>query len=190
MKRCIHSRGMLAFCFAGILVSYAFGQSSSSQSTGSTSQPAAQQGSSESSVPAKPGKPKKVWTEDDIGSLKGNVSVVGDASKARKASQKSQKDNQAEASLPPEKDPAWYRKQLAPLRARVEQLDAEIRKMRGVQGGKETSDAGRRYNGFDLPMNSQDRMEQLEKKRKDLQAKIDSLEDQARRNGLNPGELR
>ena len=190
MRRGVLSSAILAVCFAATFLPDARGQSSSpSQPPDSPAQPAAQRSSSGNSAPAKSGNPKKVWTEDDLNSLKSHVSVVGGPSKSPKTSQKPPQDNQAAASLPPEKDPAWYRGQLLPLRAQIEQIDAEIRKMKEVQGGKEVSDPGRRY-GLRLPMNPQDRIEVLEKGKRALQTKVDALEDQARRNGLNPGDLR
>ncbi len=201
MRRGVLSLAIFAFCFAATFLPDVRGQSSSpSQTSDSSAQPAAQRSSSGNSAPAKSGNPKKVWTEDDLNSLKSRVSVVGGPSKSPKTSQKPPQDNQAAASLPPEKDPAWYHRQLpplraqieemAPLRAQIEEMDAQIRKLKEVQGGKETSDAGRRAHGFDLPMNTQDRTEVLEKRKRELQAKVDAFEDQARRNGLNPGDLR
>jgi len=191
MRRGVLSLAIFAVCFAATFLPDARGQSSSpSQTSDSPAQPPAQRNSSGNSEPAKSANPKKVWTEDDLNSLKSRVSVVGGPSKSPKTSQKPPQDNQAAASLPPEKDPAWYHRQLSPLRAQIEEMDAQIRKLKEVQGGKETSDAGRRYHGFDLPMNTQDRTEVLEKRKRELQAKVDALEDQARRNGLNPGDLR
>ncbi len=190
MRRGVLSSAIFAVCFAATFLPDARGQSSSpSQPPDSSAQPAAPRNSSGNSAPAKSGNPKKVWTEDDLNSLKSRVSVVGGPSKSPKTSQKPPQDKQAAASLPPEKDPAWYRGQLLPLRAQIEQIDAEIRKMKEVQGGKEVSDPGRRY-GLRLPMNPQDRIEVLEKGKRELQTKVDALEDQARRNGLNPGDLR
>jgi hypothetical protein len=190
MRRGVFSSAIFAVCFAATLLADARGQSSSpSQPPDSSAQPAAQRDSSGNSAPAKSANPKKVWTEDDLNSLKSHVSVVGAPSKSPKTSPKPPQDNQAAESLPPEKDPAWYRQQLPPLRAQIEEMDAQIRKLKEAQGGKETSDAGRRY-GLHLPMNTQDRIEVLEKTKRELQAKVDALEDQARRNGLNPGDLR
>src|SRR5712664_1975781 len=171
MRRGILSSAIFAVCFAATFLADARGQSSSpSQPPDSPAQPAAQRNSSGNPAPTKSGNPKKVWTEDDLNSLKSRVSVVGGPSKSPKTSQKPPQDNQAAASLPPEKDPVWYHGQLVSLRAQIEQIDAEIRKMKEVQGGKEVSDPGRRY-GLHLPMNSQDRIEVLEKRKRELQAK-------------------
>src|SRR5438128_12555771 len=150
MRRGILSSAIFAVCFAATFLPDARGQSSSpSQTSDSSAQPAAQRSSSGNSAPAKSANPK-VWTEDDLNSLKSHVSVVGGPSKSPKTSQKPPQDNQAAASLPPEKDPAWYHRQLSPLRAQIEEMDAQIRKLKAAQGGKETSDAGRRTHGFDL----------------------------------------
>jgi len=190
MRRGVLSSAIFAVCFAATFLPDARGQSSSpSQPSESPAQPPAQQNSSGNSAAAKSANPKKVWTEDDLNSLKTRVSVVGDPSKSPKTSQAPPQNSRAAASLPPEKDPAWYHRQLSPLRAQIEEMDAQIRKLKEAQGGKETSDPGRRY-GLHLPMNTQDRIEVLEKTKRELRAKVEALEDQARRNGLNPGDLR
>src|SRR5205807_8994057 len=74
--------------------------------------PAASQTAPTHIPPATDGKPAKVWTNDDVGALRNNdnVSVVGNTSGAKKTSASSQSNFY-------EKDPAWYRRQLAPLQA-------------------------------------------------------------------------
>src|SRR5260370_22729341 len=158
MSRGVLSSAIFAVCRAATFPWYAGGKSPSPAPPPDSR---AQRDSSGNSAPAKSGNPKKVWTEDDLNSLKSRVSVVGGPSKSPKTSQKPPQDNQAAASLPPEKDPAWYHRQLSPLRAQIEEKDAQIRKLKEAQGGKETSDAGRRAHGFDLPMNTQDSTEGL-----------------------------
>jgi hypothetical protein len=181
----------MALCMSDISIGNAVGQSpAASQPSNSSSPSSKQENSSQTPSSGKPGKPRKVWTEDDLNALKANVSIVGNLSGTRGTLQKKPQAGTAPALLPPERDPAWYGRQLAPLRAQIELIDAEIRKMKGVQGGKETSDAGRQYNGVDLPLNPQDRIEFLGKKKREFQDRVDALEEQARRNGINPGDLR
>src|SRR5258708_33523708 len=188
MRYPFFSSALITLFLTGVF-STAFAQtSSSSQSADSRSQPASQQNSAQNSTPVKQDTPRKVWTEDDLHTLKGSVSVGGGASKPANAPRKPG-SQESPTGVPPEKDPAWYRAQMAPFLARIEQIDAEIRKLKGIQDGKETSDAGRSH-GFALPLNSADRIEFLGKKKKELQDKVTALEDQARHNGINPGELR
>lgn len=191
MRPCVLPFALMALCISDVSICNALGQSSSSSQPSSGSAPGSkQENSSPTPSSGKPVKPRKIWTEDDLNTLKANVSIVGNPSGTRGTPPKTPQTGKAQALLPPEKDPAWYRRELGPLRAQIELIDAEIRKMRGVQDGKEISDAGRQYNGVDLPMNSQDRIEFLGKKRREFQDRVDALEDQARRNGLSPGDLR
>jgi hypothetical protein len=138
----------------------------------------------ESQTPAAAGgKPAKVWTNDDVDALRGNdtVSVVGDNAGAKKT------------STPPrsnyyDKDPAWYRKQLAPLQAEVGKLDTQIAKLLEFIKGGNVSEPQRYYHG--PPGNPQDQLNLLEKKRQSDATKIDDLLDRARHNGIEPGALR
>jgi hypothetical protein len=129
------------------------------------------------------GKPAKVWTNDDVDVLRNNdtVSVVGNNAGAKKTTAPSQ-------STSYEKDPGWYRKQLAPLQANVGKLDAQIAKLQEfIKGGNVSEAQPFRYN---LPGNPQDQLNQLEKRRQADAAKIDDLLDRARHNGIEPGALR
>jgi len=155
----------------------AHGQSQS-QTQAPVSQPAPTQ-----PPPATGGKPAKVWTNDDINGLRtnGSVSVVGNNAGAKKTNASSQ-------STSYEKDPGWYRKELAPLQANVQKLDAQIAKLQEFIKGGNVGEA-QPFN-YHLPGNPQDQLNQLEKKRQVGAAKIDDLMDRARHNGIQPGALR
>jgi hypothetical protein len=144
---------------------------------------AAAQSSPAQTSPATGGKPAKVWTNDDVGALRNNdnVSVVGNNAGAKKTSASSQANFY-------DKDPAWYRKQLAPLQAEVGKLDAQIAKLREFIKGANVSEPQPYYHG--PPGNPQDQLNQLEKKRQVDATKIDDLLDRARHNGIEPGALR
>jgi hypothetical protein len=133
--------------------------------------------------PATGGKPANVWTNDDVGALRNNdnVSVVGNNTGAKKISAPSQ-------SYSYERDPAWYRKQLASLQAEVVKLDSQIAKLREFLKGGNVSESQPYYHG--PPGNPQDQLDHLEKKRQADAAKIDDLLDRARHNGIEPGSLR
>jgi hypothetical protein len=155
----------------------AHGQSQS-QTQAPVSQPAPAQ-----TPAATGGKPAKVWTNDDINGLRttGSVSVVGNDAGEKKTGASSQ-------STSYEKDPAWYRKQLAPLQADVEKLDIQIAKLQEFIKGGNVGEA-QPFN-YHLPGNPQDQLNQLEKKRQLDAAKIGDLVDRARHNGIEPGALR
>jgi hypothetical protein len=155
----------------------AHGQSQS-QTQAPVSQPAPAQ-----TPAATGGKPAKVWTNDDINGLRttGSVSVVGNDAGEKKTGASSQ-------STSYEKEPAWYRKQLAPLQADVEKLDIQIAKLQEFIKGGNVGEA-QPFN-YHLPGNPQDQLNQLEKKRQLDAAKIGDLVDRARHNGIEPGALR
>jgi hypothetical protein len=127
--------------------------------------------------------PAKVWTNDDVDELRqnGGISVVGNDRNANKfrASSKAKSE---------EKDPAWYRKRLVPLRADIEKLDAQIAKTKAFINGENVGEPPRYHHG--PPGNPQDQLVQMGKKRQEDEAKIDDLLDRARHNGIEPGELR
>jgi hypothetical protein len=125
----------------------------------------------------------KVWTNDDVDTLRNQsgVSVVGNEAGTKKSSAPFQ-------STSYEKDPAWYRKQLAPLQANVERFDVQIAKLREFIKGGNVGEAQPYHHG--PPGNPQDQLNQLEKKRQADAAKIDDLLDRARHNGIHSGALR
>jgi hypothetical protein len=132
-------------------------------------------------------KSAKVWTNDDVDTLRTNdsVSVVGDKVGNNAGTKKTSASSQSTSY---DKDPAWYRRQLAPLQANVEKLDAQIAKLQEFVKGGNVSEA--QPYGYRLPGNPQDQLNQLEKKRQADAAKIDDLLDRARHNGIQPGALR
>jgi hypothetical protein len=157
------------------------------------SQPAAatQQPAAESAPPPPPqtqaaplanAKPAKVWTNDEIGTLrnKQGVSVVGN-SKPQNVSATSKLYSQ-------EKDPAWYRNQLAPLRAEIDKLDPEIAKLKAFLSGENVSDPSTMQHK--LVPTPQDQLKQKEAKRQADETKMEDLLDRARHNGIEPGALR
>jgi hypothetical protein len=130
-------------------------------------------------------KPAKVWTNDEIDTLRNNqgVSVVGNRT-PQNASAKSK-------GYSMEKDPAWYRRQLAPLRAEIEKLDGQIEQTKAFLSGEKVNDQPASYHAYhSVPGNPQNQLKQMEDKRQADQSKIDDLLDRARHNGIEPGALR
>jgi len=160
---------------------------SQSQSPAATQQPSATSvpPPQAQAAPLANAKPAKVWTNDEVDTLRNNhsVSVVGNrtpqnASAASKGS-----------SL--EKDPAWYRKQLAPLRAEIEKLDGQIEQTKAFLSGEKVNDPPASYHAyFGVPGNPQGQLKQMEAKRQADAAKMDDLLERARHNGIEPGALR
>ena len=131
-------------------------------------------------------KPAKVWTNEDMGKLNGGVSVVG----------KPPSPNASSTSAKPrgysmEKDPNWYRKQLQPLQAEIDQLNEQIEKTKAFLSGdhvNDTSGTVRAY--YSAAGNPKDQLQKLEARRDKDVATVNDLLDRARHNDIPPGALR
>jgi hypothetical protein len=132
-------------------------------------------------------KPAKVWTNEDVGKLSGDgISVVG-----KPASPNTSSTSAKPRGYSMEKDPNWYRKQLQPLQAEIDQLNAQIEKTKAFLSGDHVNDTSgtiRAYYG--LPGNPQDQLKKLESRRDKDVATVNDLLDRARRNDVPPGALR
>ncbi len=197
----------LLFCALGALAlsvtgsAPARGQSpSQSQAPAADSQtPAANsQAAPQQPKPAPPA--KKVWTNDDIDALRehggSGVSVVGGGAPAASgapangANTPGRRANQPPPPLPKEKDPAWYKKQLAPLYAKRDALDTEIANAEAAVTGDTRGSATVDMSSFGAAATPQDQLKQLQDQKQQVQNLIDALEDMARHNGIEPGSLR
>lgn len=160
-----------------------------SQTPAATQQPAATSAPPPApqaqSAPLANAKPAKVWTNDEIDTLRSNhsVSVVGNSTPRNVSS--------ASKGYSLEKDPAWYRRQLAPLRAEIEKLDGRIEQTKAFLSGEKVSDPPASLHAyFSMAGNPQDQLKRMEAKRQADEAKMDDLLDRARHNGIEPGSLR
>ena len=181
---------VVATLFGAALCVYA--QSSGSgapPSQSSSSSPAPSGGGAAPSIPAKSPdkdtrKPKKVWTNDEISGLNGGVSVVGDEAKAKppKSSNTQSSANASEISR--------LRRELQKLRTDLEKIDKQIHDLKQFNAGETTGSAGmqlhRGYSSTPVP----DQIKQLEEKKKWIEGRIEALEDDARKRGIEPGQLR
>jgi hypothetical protein len=127
-------------------------------------------------------KSKKIWTNEDVPDMGRPVSVVGDGREAK---------NKSAAQKPV--DPqyvATVRKQLEKLRGQLADADKQLATLKNFNDGESVGTSDRElHKGY----NSQPILQQmanLEIKKKDLQAKIDTLLDEARQKGVEPGQLR
>lgn len=151
-----------------------------------TAQPATAGAPSSQAPPATPlpnAKPAKVWTNDEIDTLRNDhgISVVGKNQTAQNVSAKTTVHS-------PEKDPAWYRKQLQPLEAEITKLDGQIAKLQAFLNGENVSDPATMHRRM-VPT-PQDQLKQLEATRAKDVEKVNDLLDHARHNDIPPGELR
>jgi len=142
----------------------------------------AQSKDSGSAGPADAKKSKKVWTNEDVGGLNGPVSVVGNSKEAGKPSTTSKADAQYIANL---------RKQLEKLHSQLDDTDKQLADLKDFSAGKAPSTSGgyqlnKGYNR--VPVDQQ--ITSLTDKKKELEGKIDALLDEARKKGVQPGDLR
>jgi len=125
---------------------------------------------------------KKVWTNENLAGAKGTVSVVGD------------KRNQAYhmASGHPA-DPATaarIKKSLEKLQSQLDEVNNKLKSYKQFQDGEPVSTGARDVTkGYSrTPVDQQ--MVQLLDKKKQLEAEIGDLVDEARAKGVDPGQLR
>jgi len=131
------------------------------------------------SPPAASDKPKKVWTNEDVKSA-GSVSVIGDAR------------NQKYTMTKPA-DPATVAKYKANLKKLQDQLDDVNKKLQAYQDfehGKASPDSGRDIShGYSRTPVDQE-VAKLQEKKKQLEQHMDELYDEARKLGIESGQLK
>ena len=185
MTRSCHFWSALAFC--GMLSGSAcFAQSPApSNSPGASPAPATSPTQPpEATAPASADtkKTKKVWTNEDVNGLTGPVSVVGNSKNLGKAGSGAKADPQYIANT---------RKELAKLRSQLDDADKQLTDLKEFSEGKApTTSSGYQINkGYNRePVDQQ--ITGLQDKKKQLQDKIDALLDEARKKGVQPGDLR
>jgi hypothetical protein len=141
-------------------------------------------GSQKPAVPD-PKKSKKVWTNDDLGSVSGTVSVVGEASATGSGVRSGSLSDAARKRMA-----EGYRSQIQQLQTQVEATDARISQLKKFKADNTSPSGGiNPYQGYNMvPL--EDQVKQLEDRKKQLQARIDDLENDAKKYGIEPGDLR
>lgn len=131
--------------------------------------------------------PRKVWTNEDLEHLAARPLANTPASPA---SDESPQASPVEKHYVRAKDAKWYVSQLKPLQTQVEQIDKQLRSLRQARkdGRGTTGAVALDQDAEGVTTDAQ--IQVLEQRRKQLLLKIDDLEDQSRRNGLDPGAVR
>jgi hypothetical protein len=139
-------------------------------------------------------KPKKVWTNDNVGSIPGSVSVVGDASKDESVGSQ-QKNSSAGAGTAAaddvrQKQIDGYKDQIRQLQSQIDDADKNIAQLKNFKGENNSPSGGINMNqGYNM-VPVEDQVKQLEDTKKKMQAKIEDVENEARKNGIDSGDLR
>ena len=177
-------------------------QEQSSQSSQQSSAPAqAQPEQKKADTPAdaakkpekeKP-KPKKVYTEEDMSSLKGGVSVVGDGNAGAGGTRQSTGNTKPGVVPMSGQDEDYWRGKARAILDAMAATDQEIAK---------TKDEIKKYgnDGFDAQSGRKDnvvyiesrsgKLQQLEKRKADLEKKMDDLQEEGRKAGAQPSWFR
>ncbi len=132
---------------------------------------------------------KMVWTNDDLEKLHrlGLISIVGRIDEER--------PTPASAPGPYVKtqDPEWYAEQAAKLRDELEYRQAQLREYRQALDDARSlreSTGGINLVGEDFAITPEAGIEILQQRVMEERARLDDLEDLARRNDIEPGTLR
>lgn len=144
----------------------------SSATTGSSGAPA-----NRTQVP-----PKRVWTNDDMGGVRRDPSIpnYSATTKPAKAADKS-------AAGAKSKDAKRYQEQIAALRTKLPPLNDKIAELQGTLNGN-TVHSTRTYGGNKID-DWHVELVDLQKKRDDIEAKVSSLQDEARHNGVPENQI-
>src|SRR5215475_6041667 len=144
--------------------------------------------SRENKTPAEK-KNKKVWTNEEVGSLTGTVSVVGDKAPAKASSASEKKADGVKSGLHAAAV-RKYRDAITQLKTQIGLADARISQMKNFKADNASPSGGlQMHKGYTM-LPPEEQIKQLEAKKKQLQAKIDDLELQAEKEGIDPGDLR
>ncbi len=136
-------------------------------------------------------KPKKVWTEDDISKVgNGGISVVGDSSPSSASKSSSEPSGSGSENSKQNYEVQYYREQLHQLQAQLDAIDKKLENLRNFKGDNTSVSGGiNPNNGYTMTPVS-DQIKQLEDKKKQIQGQIDTVTDEARKKGIEPGQLR
>lgn len=138
----------------------------------------------------------KVWTNDDVDALREGraVNVVGTAAAPPAAAEEGGEGEEAtgeekpKPSPPKEDTPEYWQERLKPLRGELAQIDKQIQQLRAGQGKAESNAINMAAGNPGVQV--EDTIRQLEKRRKEVQAQIETVQLEAKRRGIDPGYLR
>jgi hypothetical protein len=139
--------------------------------------------------PAEKKKAKKVWTNEEIGSVGGQISVVGtaDPSKTEKAAAKTDAAPESDAH---QKQVDRYKEQMKQYQAQIDAADKQIDKLKNFKAEYTAPSGGITPTQANSMTPPEDQVKQLEERKKQLQANMDDTELAARKNGVSSSELR
>jgi len=132
----------------------------------------------------------KVWTNDDLEKLHhaGLISIVGQVDEEKSLSESAPQGYEAT------QNPAWYAEQAARLRHELERRQAQLREYQQAlddsRSLRESTSGGIDLVDQNFAITPEAGIEILKHRVMKEQARLDDLEDLARRNDIEPGTLR
>jgi hypothetical protein len=139
-------------------------------------------------------KPKKVWTNEEMSTVRGDISVVGDPAQAGSSTDSQQANTASDSGKGRNSERAraiaTYREQLRQLREQQDGIDKKIAEFRNFKADNASPSGGINVRNRYSMTPTEDQIRQLEDKKKQIQVKVDAIEEEARKNGIEPGELR
>lgn len=130
---------------------------------------------------------KKVWTNDDVSDLRAGspISTVGTDSGSVSAM-----SGQSAAGTAKRRDAKWYRDQILKLQNQLPALNDKIAQLQAGIDGKATGDGKQSTRPLHAGAGDwQVELAQLQKQRDDIEARINTLQVQARRAGIPANAL-
>jgi hypothetical protein len=183
-------RSILAFVILLVrLPCLAQSQDSSASTPASTKPAAAPTPAKTTPADTEKKKPKKVWTNDEIGSVRGTVSVVGDGNQGD-SSAAQQKPTASGSGDIRQKQISSYRDQIRQLQSQIDAADKRIAQLKNFKAEDSSPSGGINMNQPYNMVPVEQQVKQLEDKKKQLHAKIEDVENEARKNGIDSGNLR
>jgi hypothetical protein len=149
--------------------------------TGNAASPGTPASPADPKAPAKAPASKKVWTDDDMGSLTGPPYD----SKSSGASTRNSYRPQSSAGSP---SGEYYRNQINSLKSKIADIDRKLNNYEALAHG-EAPGQSEKVTGVRISDSRAD-IQALVAQRQKLQAQISDIEDQARHAGVEPGQLR
>jgi hypothetical protein len=141
-------------------------------------------------------KPKKVWTDENLGEVGGTISVVGTAQSASKSpsalarSPKTPPRKSSDASVDPQ-TLAKLRQELQKLQSGLAIVDRQLGELQGFSKGDSKNTGGLQSDTWQYNSSSVEaQLRHLQESKTKIQASIDNLMDAARASGIEPGQLR
>ena len=142
---------------------------------------------------------KKVYTNDDLVSARSSRAAEQPPSEPSpaavplsQAETASPTEETASESLPKDRDPSYWRERVAPLQQELARLEEEIRRLSGLTGTMSHTQTGAGMNlaGRGGSFNPQQTLENLERRKQELESRLAVIAEEARRAQVPPGWLR